>query len=314
MIAVSVLLPVYNGERYLRDAIGSVLSQTYTQFELLLLDDGSIDRSLEIMREFAARDARVRLISRANRGLVATLNELVDAAQGELIARMDADDVCLPDRFERQMRFLTDNPAVVCVGGDVELIDEAGRFLTTLRMLPEDAQIQDMALRGHTTICHPCAVMRKSCVKAVGGYRQACYPTEDLDLWLRLGEVGRLANLRGPVLRYRLHTASISGSDAKRQAEAACRSCEDAWRRRGLQLRQFEANEPWRPTREVASRHRFMLRYGWWAFNSGERRTSFIYALRAIRLRPADREGWRLLACASLKRTDRLADTGEAAS
>jgi glycosyltransferase involved in cell wall biosynthesis len=309
MVAVSVLLPVYNGERYLRDAVGSVLSQGFTDFELLLLDDGSTDRSLEIMQGFANGDSRVRVISRENRGLVATLNQLVGEARGELLARMDADDICLPDRLQRQVDFLAAHPEVVCVGGDVELIDDAGRFLTVLRMVHDDASIQGQALEGHTTICHPCALMRRSAVQAVGGYHAEFYPTEDLDLWLRLGEVGQLANLSGPVLRYRLHGSSISGSDAVKQRAAARRSCEDAWRRRRLSGRSFEANAPWRPTADRRSQHQFMLRYGWWAFNSAQRHTSIIYGLRAVRLQPFASQGWRLLACALFKRMGGRAPT-----
>lgn len=312
MIAVSVLLPVYNGERYLREALRSVLAQSFADFELLLLDDGSTDRSLAIAQSFAERDPRVRVVSRENRGLVATLNELLQFAQGDLIARMDADDICLPDRLQRQVAYLQAHPEVVCLGGDVELIDERGRFLTTLRMLERDDEIQREAMQGHTTICHPCAIYRRAAIQALGGYRGEFYPTEDLDLWLRLGEHGQLANLRGPVLRYRLHDASISHNNAQMQRSAARRSCEDAWRRRGVAGGHFAAQDHWRPGADPQSQHQFTVQYGWWAFNSGERRTSAIYGLKAIRKMPLRSSGWRLLLCAVAKPMPRSTKAGDA--
>ena len=314
MIAVSVLLPVYNGERYLREAVRSVLAQSFADFELLLLDDGSTDGSLAIAQGLAERDPRVRVVSRENRGLVATLNELLKLAQGELIARMDADDVCLPDRLQRQVAYLQAHPEVVCLGGDVELIDARGRYLTTLRMLVRDDEIQREAMQGHTTICHPCAMYRRAAIQALGGYRGAFYPTEDLDLWLRLGEQGRLANLRGPVLRYRLHDESISHNNAQMQRSAARRSCEDAWRRRGVEGGRIAAQDHWRPGADAQSQHQFMLQYGWWAFNSGQRRTSAIYGLKAIRRMPLRSAGWRLLLCAATKPMKRPPKVGGAST
>jgi glycosyltransferase involved in cell wall biosynthesis len=244
----------------------------------------------------------VRVFQRENRGLVATLNELLQRAQGEFIARMDADDICLPDRFERQLAHLRAHPAVVCVGGDHVLIDERGRRLTTVATLTDDAAIQREALRGHGTICHPSAMLRRAALEQVGGYRAACYPAEDLDLWLRLGEIGELANLRGAVLQYRLHAQSISGHAAEgRQRAAGRRCCEDAWRRRGIANGVYDAAEAWRPTRARQARHDHALRYGWWAWNSGERRTSAVYAAKALRVRPWSGAGWRLLAVALMK-------------
>ncbi len=302
MPTVSVLLPVFNGERYLRAAIDSVLSQTFADFELLVLDDGSTDDTLAIVRAYQQRDARVQVRTRENRGLVATLNELLAWASGEFVARMDADDLCLPDRLARQVTHLQAHSRVVCVGGDHELIDERGRRLTTVRTLTSDAEIQHQALRGHCAICHPTAMARRVPMQQLGGYRAQFYPAEDLDLWLRMGEVGELANLRGTVLRYRLHTESISGAAAQgRQRDAMRRSCEDAWRRRGLSDVSFEATDAWRPSDERESQLRFALRYGWWAFNSGERGTGVVYGLKAVRTAPTSREGWALLLASAFK-------------
>ena len=298
---VSVLLPLYNGEAYIREAVESVLAQTRRDFELLILDDGSRDGSLAIVQEIARRDPRVRVISRENRGLTETLNELLAAARGELVARMDADDVCLPDRFERQLAFLDAHPEVVCVGGDPVMIDDRGRLLTVLELPVEDAEIQAKALVGHAPLFHPAAMIRRAALERIGGYRHEFWPAEDLDLWLRLGEIGALANLRGPVLRYRLHGASVSGTQLERQRAAARRCCESAWQRRDIRDGRFEASDAWRPGTDRRSQQRFLLRFGWWAFASGQRATALSYGWKAVCTRPLSLDGWRLLACGLCK-------------
>src|SRR6476661_6105481 len=125
---VSVLMPVYNAGRYVAEAVESILGQTYADFEFLIVDDGSTDRSRAILERYAARDPRIRLVSRPNTGYAAALNELLGLARGELVARMDADDVALPERLLRQVNYLRAHPEVVCVGTAVHLIDGGGRF------------------------------------------------------------------------------------------------------------------------------------------------------------------------------------------
>src|SRR5512135_1833139 len=123
---ISVCMPVYNAERYIARAVESILGQTFGDFEFLILDDGSTDGSLEILRRYANHDPRIRLTSRPNKGLPPSLNELVDQARGEFIARMDADDVALPERFARQVEYLRAHPDCVLVGSRVQLVDPEG--------------------------------------------------------------------------------------------------------------------------------------------------------------------------------------------
>src|SRR5262249_45977834 len=123
---ISVCMPVHNAERFVGEAVESILGQTLRDFEFLIIDDGSTDGSTRILRDSAARDPRIRLTCRSNRGLVATLNELVDQARGEFIARMDADDIALPDRFLRQVDYLRRHPERVEGGAWVPVIDPAG--------------------------------------------------------------------------------------------------------------------------------------------------------------------------------------------
>jgi glycosyltransferase involved in cell wall biosynthesis len=295
------LLPVYNGEPYLREAVESVLAQTFSDFELLALDDGSADRSLAILREYEAKDERVRVISRENRGLVPTLNELIAQARGRYLARMDADDICLPERFERQAAFLDGQAEHVAVGGWVELMNADGLPIGIIRPLGSHEEIDPAHLKGFTSIWHPASLIRASAMAQIGGYHDEFKHAEDLDLWLRLGEIGKLANLPKVVLRYRLQEKSVSQENVIVQQQASQRACIEAWRRRGVQG-QFEAVEPWRPVDDGASRHEFALRYGWAAWKHGHRRTWCAYAWEALQIRPFAISTWRLVVFGFFKR------------
>jgi glycosyltransferase involved in cell wall biosynthesis len=307
---VSVVLPVYNAERYLAEAIESILAQTFTDFELLIGDDCSSDRSLDIMNQYAAQDQRIHALANpTNLGVSATRNRLQSKAQGEFIAVMDADDIALPDRLSQQVTFLDEHPEVVCVGGNHALIDAEGRLLTYLALPPDNEAIQHSALAGHGSICHPCAMIRRDILQQIGGYDESLRSALDLDLWLRLGEVGHLANLQTVVLYYRLHAHSISETRSTEQRQNARRVCERAWQRRGI-TGTFEAGYAWRPTNEPASQHHFMLKYGWWAFNSRQRWTALLYGWRAVKIFPFHRDGWRLILCALLKPMPSLPQAG----
>lgn len=306
MVTVSVLMAVFNGEKYLSASIESILGQTFGDFEFLILDDGSTDSTVAILNRYAEHDGRIRIISRPNEGLIASLNELLGCAQGEFVARMDADDVALPERFSKQVQFLRNHRDVVCVGGAIEFIDSKGRFLRSLHYPSHDEDLQERNLCGECAICHPASMMRRESLIRIKGYDHDFRLAEDLDLWLRLGEIGRLANLDDVVLRYRLHSASVSEQGSARQLEVARAACERAWQRRGIQ-REF-TGRPWRPGPTRGSRHEHVLKRGWWAFHSGQRRTATIYALRAVRESPSRRGGWVLLAYATAGPLRRLFD------
>src|SRR3954452_3787995 len=123
---VSVAMPVYNSERYLAKAVESILAQTFTDFEFLIVDDGSTDASRAILENYAARDQRIKLVSRPNTGYLIALNEMLERSLGYYVARMDADDVALPQRFERQVKYLDDHPECVLLGSRVTIIDPDG--------------------------------------------------------------------------------------------------------------------------------------------------------------------------------------------
>jgi GT2 family glycosyltransferase len=298
---VSVLFPVYNGDRYLSVAVESILAQTWTDFELLILDDGSTDQSRKILETYAAQDDRIRLISRENRGLIPTLNQLLHLAQGEFLARMDADDIALPDRFCLQVEFLQQQTEYVCVGGAYDLIDDRGRKVLHLGMPETNAEIQQAILSGRTIINHPCAMIRRTALQKIGGYDESMMTVEDLDMLLRLGEIGLLANLPQTILQYRFHGASVSAQQSDFQYQMAQEACRRAWQRRGI-AGCFTAEVPWyRPGGDRRSRQDFFHRYGWWAFGSGLRTAAAGSAIQAIALKPTTLESWKLLLCALLK-------------
>jgi glycosyltransferase involved in cell wall biosynthesis len=187
----------------------SILAQTSTDFELIAVDDGSRDASAGILKDFAARDPRIRVVSQENRGIVVALNRALELARAPLVARMDADDISRPDRFAKQFALLGEHPDVVAVSGGIDFIDERGRYIKTVLFptLPESIASE---LLFHSVVVHPAVMMRTASVRAVGGYRRVARHAEDYDLWLRLNEVGRIANLPDVVLSFRTHAANTS--------------------------------------------------------------------------------------------------------
>jgi len=300
MPTISVIMSVHNAGRFLAPAVESILNQTFRDLDFIIIDDGSTDASRELLERFAKRDQRVKLICQENQGLTASLNCAIALAKSDLLARMDADDLALPDRLGIQVRYMQQHPEVVLLGGAYELIDEAGRALTILTPPQDDATLQEHCLSGRTPICHPLAMMRSDAVRNVGGYDPQLTVAQDLDLWLKLGEIGKLACVSDVLLRYRQHEHSVSEKKQRLQVQNMKLACERAYQRRGIQ-REFLGEGGWRPSSQRSSRHEFALRYGWWAFNNAHRRTAAIYGLKAISALPWDSRGWKLLVCAALK-------------
>ncbi len=291
--AISVLLPVYNGQRYLRDAVDSVLAQTRADFELIAVDDGSSDATPAILREYAAADARVRVVSRPNRGLVHTLNEALALATAPYLARMDADDVCRPDRFAKQAAFLDARGDCVLVGSRVLVVDPAGLPIRTMCDERDHAAIDAAHLNCGWPLVHPAVMMRADAVRRVGGYRDPYNTLEDLDLFLRLAEVGCLANLPDVLLHYRMHFASVTHSKEARQQQLRQAILDEAHARRGQPAGPRLA-PPARPRRR-ADQHRG---WAWSALKAGHVRTARKHAAIAVGRGPLTTDAWRVLACA----------------
>lgn len=216
---ISVAMSVYNGERFLIEAIDSVLAQSFSDFEFLILDDGSQDGSRAIIETYAARDSRIRPIIRENRGLIASLNQLIEESQAPLIARMDADDICQPERFAKQIAFLAAHPDHGVVGCWTDDIDEFGkRYPLEGRDHPlTHEEFLGAIEEGAPLLCHPAVIFRQDIVRSVGGYHAAFKHCEDMDLWLRLASVTRIANLPERLICYRHYASQVSSRHATEQ-------------------------------------------------------------------------------------------------
>lgn len=223
---VSVVMPTYNAAAFLAQAVQSVLGQTFSDFELIVLDDGSTDATVEVMDSF--KDPRIHYVRhKKNRGLVAMLNEGLELARGRFIARFDADDVMRDDRLERQVRFLDSYPGITVVAAFVDLIDtdgEASGIWATDRETTTEVEIRRMMPRTNC-IAHPTVMMRANIAKDL------CYEGryQDWDLWLRMLARGhRIAKITEPMVKYRVHPGSDMGS-AKKQLPLEVRLMRSRW-------------------------------------------------------------------------------------
>ena len=206
---ISVLIPVWHAVRFLPAALDSVLAQTFPDFEVIAVDDGTSDGSAEVLAAFAARDTRVRVVRQQNQGIVASLNRALELARAPFVARMDHDDVSRPDRFAKQIAYLRQHPEVAAVSGAMDVIDQDGAYLRTEEFPTLPAAVESELLYRNC-VCHPAVMARTEALRKVGGYRKDAQFAEDYDLWLRISEVGRMANLPDVLLSYRLHPVRMS--------------------------------------------------------------------------------------------------------
>jgi len=220
-------MSVLNGERFLAEAIESVLDQSFSDFEFIVIDDGSEDASAAILNSYQMRDSRLRVYGHKHRGLAESLNRGCGIAQGKYVARMDADDIATPNRLQWQVRFMEAHPDVGLLGGVIDFIDENGREFRRVSHPIEDAAIRRALNHDEASFCHPATMMRKDVLVSVGGYRTSFLAAEDYDLWLRMASCSRLANLDGVVLKYRIHKGQVSQRQLVQQALSclAARTC-----------------------------------------------------------------------------------------
>lgn len=217
---LSVLMPVYNGATYLAQAIESIRAQTFGDFEFIIVNDGSTDRTLKILQRFAQKDPRIRILSRPNTGIVGALNDGLAVCRGEYIVRMDADDFALPERLARQFRYLETHPELVAIGSSVLMVDPAGRPLKKFQA-QSDPKLVRIGLIGAIDIgiIHPALMVRRSVMERVGGYRQPYQLVEDFDLFQRLLDEGELGNVPETLLHYRQHFASTNSTRYQTQRD-----------------------------------------------------------------------------------------------
>ena len=222
IFVISIIMSVYNAEEYLNAAIQSIINQTYSDWELIIINDSSNDESYNIMNKCAERDSRIRIINNAqNLGLTKSLNIGIDSAKVEYIARLDADDVADPTRLEKQINYLKENPDVVLVGTGGYIVDENGDILNSIRVVKNRYLIKKMLLYGNLFV-HSSLMVKKDALVGIGKYRSKFVHSQDYDLILRLNEHYSLANLSEPLTYWR-----FSGTNSTVNKFLLQRACAD---------------------------------------------------------------------------------------
>lgn len=214
--SVSVVMSVFNGEAYLAQAVESILNQTFRDFEFIIIDDGSTDRTPEILAGYARRDRRVRVFPQKNIGRAESLNRGIALSSSPLIARMDADDISEPARLQRQVEFLKGHPDVGLLSCAFEMISEGGGLLRRVDLPLTDSDIR-FHMRRWNAFCHPAVMMKTDAFFSTSGYRKALLDADDYDLWLRMAEHTNLANIDEVLLRYRVHPGQASIANMEHQ-------------------------------------------------------------------------------------------------
>lgn len=208
-VKVSVVMAVCNGERYLEKSVSSVLRQSFADFELIVVDDGSTDGTPDSLARWSRDDPRIVVICQENCGLTASLNRAISVAKGSYLARQDADDVSMPERFERQVRYLDERPSVGAVGTATEVIDQKGLVIGVLHTRQGTEEVRRGLLTVRATLVHGSVMMRRQAFDAVGGYRDAFRFSQDFDLWLRMAERFDLDNLPEILCRWRMNPEGV---------------------------------------------------------------------------------------------------------
>jgi glycosyltransferase involved in cell wall biosynthesis len=226
---VSVVMPAFNGAHWLQRALASLLTQTFADIEVIVVDDGSTDDTAAIVADAAAKDPRIVILHQQQSGIATALNRGVAEARGEYIGRLDTDDIAAPDRFERQVAFMDAHPDVGVVGGSMVRIDAHDRKLHRMRYPTENVATE---MLKYSALAHPAVLMRRSLLLELGGYRRAFRYSGDYDLWLRMAERTHLANLPDVVTYYRVHPAQVSLTHTRFQTGCAIVAREIAFMRR----------------------------------------------------------------------------------
>lgn len=224
---ISVVMGAYNADEFIKPAVDSILAQTFTNFELLIINDGSSDMTQEILESYS--DRRLRIINQENHGLVYTLNKGFGMAIGEFVARMDADDISLPSRFEKQLQLITSNPKLGVVGSYFTYIDEDSSKTSITIAMPNKHKDLHRCFYVVNPFAHGSTLIRKNAWLEHGGYTDKYGPTEDYELWRRVVESWDLAVIPEVLYWYRLNSAGISNSKQTTQHKYAKMILEEEW-------------------------------------------------------------------------------------
>ncbi|WP_177205018.1 glycosyltransferase family A protein [Burkholderia sp. WP9] len=230
---ISVVMPVFNGEKYIDEAINSILVQSISDLELLVINDGSSDGTRKIVDAHAQRDSRIILYNTPNRGIVAALNFGLEKARGEFIARMDADDIAVPGRFQIQLGELTGDPTLVACGGDSI---KFGAYSGRVRFPRSDLMCKAYLLFG-PCFGHPTVMMRGHALRQLGLWYESTYEcAEDYRLWSLLARHGRFSNVGTPLIRHRMHASQISEARRDEQRRAHLSIALHNWADAGVKI------------------------------------------------------------------------------
>lgn len=203
---VSVIMSVFNGEKYLKEAIESILNQSFGGFEFIIMDDGSADKTPEILNGYAKKDKRVKIITNpGNIGLTKSLNKGIKISKGEYIARMDADDIAMPERFKKQTEFLEKNPDFGVVGCNVIVIDETGDFVKNI-VLPSNLK---PALEKRNCLAHGSVMFQKSVIERLGSYDEQMLYAQDYEMLLRISKTFEVGFINEFLYKLRVHRNTI---------------------------------------------------------------------------------------------------------
>lgn len=245
---VSVLIPVYNAAAFLEEAINSVRDQTFSDWELIAVDDGSSDNSLSILQKFALHDPRIRALPMPHSGIAGTRNTGIFAARGTYIAAMDNDDAMLPQRLATQVQFMREHQDYVAIGAAGLLIDVDGDPICKRGFPCSSDEVEAELLQGRNSMMQSGVMFRRDSLLEVGGYRDSCNYAEDFDLFLRLTEIGRVGNLNEVLMRQRQHISRASASHYEDQNRVVAIALKEAYQRRGLTQPIPVIQGSWHPT------------------------------------------------------------------
>ena len=212
-VYVSVLMCVYNGERFLRESISSVLNQTFKEFEFIIINDGSTDRSEEIIREFSILDNRIQFVNKKNSGLTKSLNLGINMAKGEWIARIDDDDICEPKRFETQYSYAKSNNSLVLIGSEFKKIDLNIIKSKIYKYPNQHIDLKKLLIKKKIIFPHSSFFINCKYIKKIDGYNDRLKRSQDYDLCLRLSEIGKIACINKPLVKIRKHKYQVSQED-----------------------------------------------------------------------------------------------------
>jgi len=310
--AVSVMMPVYNAELYVGEAIRSILDQSFADFELIAIDDGSTDGSLRILEEYKTQDPRIRVFSRENRGLSATFNEMIALARGRYLACCDADDLYPTGRLKWQVNWLSEHRNHIAISGGFRTITEKGQPIADLACEGVGRDVTSQLLAGTSVTTHCAWLKRASAIHGVGGARTWFVTAEDLDLQCRLATRGQVWHEPRVAYLYRLHDESMIhnqsntlrefyGQSAKRFAiQRAERGYDDLEAGKPPLPPKIDARDSRTTARDQGSSH--LVGAAWRAHQRGARLEGICTMLRALRMRPYYLPFWKSLIMLVLKR------------